>query len=84
MLRYSQFRHEDVFCSALYEVINKEDSGVRADLLQDVHFPHHVILLVAFLQHQLEGMRLFGCFALTPEDNTILAPEKYRETKKNE
>ena len=49
---------------------------MSADLLQDVHFPQNIVTLVAFLQHELEGVGLFASLAGALEHNTVLASTK--------
>lgn len=59
MRLHSQFSDDDVFLVKLHEVGHTEDTWV-IQLLQDVHLPQYIILLVALLQQELEGQWLPG------------------------
>lgn len=55
-----------------HEICHEKNARV-VNLLQYGHLSHHVLFLVAFLQHHLESQWLLGVQRLTPVHHTILA-----------
>ena len=72
-LSFLQFCHKHKFLVVFQKVCEGKDTRVAVKLLKDVYFPQYVILLVAFLQHELECTCLLLGHTCAFVHNTILA-----------